>query len=119
VEPQPPNSKSFDVATPDGTTIQVKALRRTKPTRRGLSPLPTLDFDYLAAVVFAADMQLQEAVFVPLAVVREYMGWSKTWKCNRLSLTQRLLHDDRVRHVPAADLVAGARRAHNAHARHR
>jgi hypothetical protein len=112
VKRQPPNNKSFDVATPDGTTVQVKALRRTKPTRRGLSPLRTLDFDYLAAVIFAADMKLEEAAFVPVAVVREYMGWSNTWKSNRLSLTQKLLNDDRVRRVPAADLVAVARRAH-------
>src|ERR1700730_14403643 len=63
VEPQPPNNKSFDVLSPAGTRIEVKALRRTKPSRSGLSPLRTLDFDYVAIVIFAADMRLEEAAF--------------------------------------------------------
>lgn len=49
VTPQPPNNKSFDVLAPDGTKIKVKALRRTKPSRKGLSPLRTLDFDFVAS----------------------------------------------------------------------
>jgi len=110
VEPQPPNNKSFDVLTPDGIRIEVKALRRTKPTRRGLSPLRTLDFDYVTIVVFAADMRLEEAAFVSLAAVRHHMRWSKTWGSNRLSLTQKLLRDERVRRVPAEELLDAARR---------
>ncbi len=105
VEPEPPNSKSYDVVTEDGTTIQVKALRRTKSSRRNLSPLRTLDFDLVAAVVFAVDMQLVEAVFVPVVTVRDHMNWSNTWKAHRLALTNRLLDDPRVRRVPAAELV--------------
>lgn len=106
VDPEPPNSKSDDVVAQDGTTIQVKALRRTKSSRRNLSPLRTLDFDYVAAVIFATDMQLVEAVFVPVAAVRDHMSWSNTWKAHRLALTKRLLDDPRVRRVPAAELVA-------------
>lgn len=107
VDPQPPNNKSFDVRTRDGVRIEVKALRRTKTSRTGLSPLRTLDFDYVAIVVFAADMHLEEAVFVPVDVVRQYMGWSKTWGSNRLSVTKKLLNDERIRRVAAADLVKG------------
>jgi hypothetical protein len=110
VIPQPPNNKSFDVLAPDGTKIEVKALRRTKPSRKGLSPLRTLDFDFVAVVIFADDMQLEEAVLVPLKVVREYMGWSKTWKSNRLSVTQKLLNDARIMRLSPTELVAGARR---------
>jgi hypothetical protein len=106
VDPEPPNSKSYDVVTRDGATIQVKALRRTKSSRRNLSPLRTLDFDFVAAVIFATDMQLVEAVFVPVAAVRDHMTWSNTWKAHRLALTKRLLDDPRVRRVPAAELVA-------------
>lgn len=110
VSPLPPNNKSFDLVAPDGAKIEVKALRRTKASRRGLSPLRTLDFDYVAVVIFAADMSLQEAIFVPNVAVRAHMGWSKTWKSNRLSVTQKLLNDERVRRVSAAELLAGARR---------
>jgi hypothetical protein len=105
----PPNNKSFDVIASDGTKIEVKALRRTKSSRRGLSPLRTLDFDYVAVVIFAADMHLEEAIFVPIEAVREHMGWSKAWKSNRLSVTQKLLNDERVQRVSAAELLAGAR----------
>ena len=108
VEPEPPNSKSYDVVAKDGTSIQVKALRRTRAARRGLSPLRTLDFDYVAAVIFEMDMRLVEAVFVPVDAVRDHMKWSKTWKANRLSVTQKLLADSRVRRIPAKQLVAGA-----------
>jgi hypothetical protein len=77
VEPAPPNEKAFDVLAKDGTRIQVKALRRTKPGRSGLSPLRDLDFDLLAIVIFEIDMELVEVVLVPIGVVTEYMGWSK------------------------------------------
>jgi len=71
VAPEPPNNRSYDVKTKDGTRIQVKALRRTKPSRRGLSPLRTLDFDYVAAVIFEPDMTLVEAALVPIDAVRD------------------------------------------------
>lgn len=106
VEPEPPNQKSYDVVTRDGTKVQVKGLRRIKASRKGLSPLHTLDFDILAAVIFERDMSLVEALFIPLDVVRDYMGWSKTWKANRISITNKLMGDPRVKHVPAAELVA-------------
>jgi hypothetical protein len=108
VEPEPPNTKSWDVTTKDGTRIQVKALRRTRASRRNLSAIRTLDFDVLAAVVFEVDMRLSEAIFVPIVAVREQMRWSNTWKANRISLTKRLLSDPRVRRIPADELVANA-----------
>jgi hypothetical protein len=109
VDPEPPNNKSFDVRTPFGARVEVKALRRTKASRRGLSPLRTLDFDSVAIVIFALDMRLEEAVLVPLDAVRDHMRWSATWKSNRLSLTQKLLDDPRVERVSAKKLLAVAR----------
>jgi hypothetical protein len=108
VDPEPPNTKSYDVLTPDGTRVQVKALRRTRASRRNLSALRTFDFDLLAAVVFESDMRLVEALLIPVGVVREYAGWSNTWSAHRLSLTQRLLADPRVQHVAADELVRQA-----------
>ena len=48
--------------------------------------------------------ELVEAVFVPVDVVREYTGWSNTWKAHGLALTERLLDDPRVRRVPPQGL---------------
>jgi hypothetical protein len=107
VDPAPPNVKSYDVKTRDGQKIQVKAMRRTKSSRTTLSALRSLDFDVLAAVIFAVDMSLIEAALIPVDVVREYMGWSDTWKANRLSVTKRLLMDPRVTRLPA-DVLASA-----------
>lgn len=108
VDPEPPNSKTYDVVTADGATIQVKALRRTSKSRRNLSPLRSLDFDYVAAVIFASDMQLEAVLLVPVDVVREYMRWSKTWGANCLSITDRLQNDGRVHRLSIADQVKRA-----------
>lgn len=105
VEPEPLNRKSYDVKTKNGKRIQVKALRRTKSTRRALSALRTLRFDYMAVVIFELDMELVELVIVPLATVKAHMGWSKTWQAHRLSVTKKLLEDPRVRRIPASELV--------------
>jgi len=59
----------------------------------------------VAIVVFAADMRLEEAAFVPLAAVHDHIGWPKTWNSDRLSLTQKLLRDERVRRVPADEFL--------------
>lgn len=104
VKPEPPNVKAYDVLTQDHRRVQVKALRRTKSSRSTLSALRSLDFDELAAVIYRPDMQLVEIPLIPVEVVREYMGWSSTWKAHRLSLTNRLLRDERVVRVPADDL---------------
>lgn len=103
VDPEPPNSKTYDVVSADGATIQVKALRRTSKSRRNLSPLRSLDFDYVAAVIFASDMQLEAVLLVPVDVVREYMRWSNTWGANCLSITDRLQNDHRVGRLSITD----------------
>jgi hypothetical protein len=105
VELEPPNRKSYDVKTKDGKRIQVKALRRTKSTRTGLSALRTLGFDYVAVVIFELDMELVEMVLIPLAAVKAHMGWSKTWRSHRLSVTKKLLDDPRVRRISVSELV--------------
>ena len=96
------------MVTPDGLRVQVKALRRTRSSRRNLSALRTFEFDLLAAVVFESDMRLVEAFLVPVDVVREYAGWSNTWNAHRLSLTKRLLADSRLERISAQGLVREA-----------
>lgn len=105
VDPEPPNQRAYDVKTKDGERIQVKALRRTKSTRRGLSALRNLGFDYVAVVIFEFDMKLVEVVLIPRAVVKVHMGWSTTWKAHRLSVTRKLLEDPRVQRIPASEVV--------------
>jgi hypothetical protein len=105
VDPEPPNSKAVDVIAVDGTRLQVKALRRTKAGRNRLSAIRSLDFDVLAAVVFNADMRLEEIALIPLQAVEDHMRWSKTWSANSLSLTKKLFADGRVDRLPPAPEV--------------
>lgn len=106
VTPEPPNQKAYDVKTKDGKRIQVKALRRTRSTRRNLSAIRSLEFDQLAVVIFERDMTLIEALTIPVAAVRDHMGWSTSWNANRLSITRKLLADPRVQRIPATELVS-------------
>jgi len=96
---EPPNQKGFDVKTPDGERVQVKALRRTKPGRNRLSAIRSLEFDILAAVIFGGDMKLAGIALIPIAAVKDHMGWSNTWQANSLSITKKLMADDRVDHL--------------------
>lgn len=109
VDPAPPNEKSYDVQTRDGTRIQVKALRKTRPGNTGLSPLRTLDFDLVAIVIFELDMQLREVFLVSLDAVKDHVRWSKAWSSHRLTATKRLLADKRVTRLSPEEVLAGHR----------
>jgi hypothetical protein len=64
VDPEPPNSKSYDVVAQDGATIQVKALRHTKSSKTfrpvgsfiGLNPA---ELGCLARSSFVSDRTLK------------------------------------------------------------
>lgn len=99
VDPEPPNQKGFDVKTPDGERVQVKALRRTKSGSTGLSAIRSTEFEILAAVIFGADMKLEGIAVIPIAAVKDHMGWSNTWGANSLSITKKLMADPRVDHL--------------------
>jgi hypothetical protein len=100
-----PNEKGYDVLA-NGRRLQVKALRKTRHSRSNLSAIRSHDFDAIVAVVFESDMRLRELVEVPLEVVLDRQTWSETWKAHRLSVTNSLLADPRVRRIPAAELLA-------------
>lgn len=102
VDPEPANTKGYDVRTPDGTRLQVKGLRLTQKGRSSLSAIRSLEFDAIVAVVFRLDMTVEEALVIPKDVFEDRKGWSSTWKSHRLSLTQTLRKDARVERIPAA-----------------
>ena len=105
VELAAPNEKGFDLKACSGTRVQVKALRMTKPNRSTLSAIRSLGFEVLAVVVFEKNMRLREALLIPIEVVKDYKGYSKTWKADRLSLTNKLRVDSRVTTLTAQELL--------------
>jgi hypothetical protein len=80
----------------------VKALWRIGKSRTSLSALRGLDqrpFDLLVAVVFAADLRSWDGFTLDYELVVEKAKWSSTWSAHRLSLSQLLVNDARVRRV--------------------
>ena len=70
-----PNSqKSWDVLTPEGERLQVKARVVTDEMNTGerqLSPFRSWDFDAAVIVLFANDFQVWRAVRIPVDVVKK------------------------------------------------
>jgi hypothetical protein len=76
-----PNSqKSWDVLTPEGERLQVKARLVTDPRNAGerqLSPFRSWEFDAAVIVLFANDFQVWRAVRIPVDLVREASRFSE------------------------------------------
>jgi hypothetical protein len=53
---------------------------------------------------------------IPIAAVEVHMGWSNTWQANSLSITTKLMADDRVDHLTVPWIAALQRRHHPCHA---
>lgn len=66
------SKKSYDIATPDGITYQVKGRRMTGTSGdRQLSVIRSWEFDYLIGVLFDVDLNLVRAAKVPMQAVKE------------------------------------------------
>ncbi len=62
----------WDVKTPDGERIQVKAMRTTETTkRRNLSPIRDADYDVVVIVIFDEDFRVSEGMRLSRQVVEE------------------------------------------------
>jgi hypothetical protein len=76
---QAPNSeKGFDATAPDGTTYQIKARRLSgRNNSRQLSAIRTLEFDFLAVVLFDKWYEVTKAALIPLEVVERRATFTK------------------------------------------
>jgi hypothetical protein len=98
---QPPSTRGFDVKTPDGERIQVKARRRSlHSTPHHFSAIRDIErhgFDILVAVVFRPDFTIEKAWRLPWAAVRRHAVFVRRTNSWRLSLpTGRMLQDPEV-----------------------
>jgi hypothetical protein len=111
VSPIAANTAGYDCITPTGEKIQVKALWKTSPRRRNLSPIRSEDYDQVAAVIFDPDMQPQDLWLVPRSVVEAHARWSAHVNGRILTLKREVQDAPGVRHLlwdgetfrPAAD----------------
>jgi hypothetical protein len=88
----PESQKSWDVLTPEGRRLQVKArvITPENPSRQ-LSPIRSWDFDELAIVLFYDQFDLTHAAFLDCAVAQAASRWSEHVRGWRLVATAKLM----------------------------
>jgi len=97
------SAKSYDATDPTGRTYQIKGRWLAGKNRsRQLGAIRNLSsdpFDFLAAVMFDGDFQVEYAAVIPVQVVREkskYVQHSNSW---RFSFTKSLLSSPGVQDI--------------------
>lgn len=93
-----PSTRGFDLRTRDGKRVPVRTLRCTPENYRTTVGTPNGPYDLLFAVRLDEEYRSMEAIEVPREVVEEYFGGG------RVSWTQRLAADPRVRRISKAEL---------------
>jgi hypothetical protein len=98
----------WDVRTPAGEQIQVKAMRITATTkRRNLSPIRDRDYDSVVVVIFDEDFRVTEGLKFNRAVVEELFDHRAHVNGRVITVTNRLrVHPS----VEALDLAPAASR---------
>jgi len=101
----------WDVQTPDGELIQVKAMRRTATgKRRNLSPIRDTNYDSVVIVVFDEDFRVAEGLKIERAAVEDLFPIKEHVNGRVITVTKMLCADPRVKTVAlssAAALVSG------------
>jgi len=94
----------WDVKTPGGERIQVKAMRRTSMSnRRNLSPIRDKDYDSVVVVLFDENFQVTEGLKLSREVVEELFEHRAYVNGRIITLTKALRADPRVETVELAD----------------
>jgi hypothetical protein len=106
---------SWDVRTPSGGLLQVKAMRRTgAKTRRNLSPVRSDGYDAVIVVFSTEDLRVEEVISIPKSVVNELFAWNDHVAGRIIVVTKRLLEHPGVAKVELSDALldapVGARR---------
>jgi hypothetical protein len=84
VEPEHPNQMAYDFVTKDGLKVPGQGDTTDEGLHKGLSAIHSLAFDVLAIVIFKLDLKIEKIALVPVEVVKDHAGWSKTWGAHSL-----------------------------------
>lgn len=100
----------WDIKTPEGERIQVKAMRTTATTkRRNVSPIRDIEYDSVVIVIFDEDFQVLEGLKMSRALVEELFAHRDYVNGRVINVTQALRADTRLEIV---DLAPAALRLH-------
>ncbi len=94
------NQAGWDVKTPDGERIQVKAMRRTPTNKRSnLSPIRDAEYDSLVVVIFNENFHVIEGLRLSRAVVEELFDHRAYVNGRVVRISKKLREDPRVEAV--------------------
>jgi hypothetical protein len=100
---------SWDVRTPGGERLQVKALRRTgAKSRRNLSPVRSDDYTAVIVVIFTEDLRVEKAIRIPQPVVNELFKVRPHVNGRVITVTRRLLDHPAVTSFELSDTLLDA-----------
>lgn len=102
VELAPVFTPGYDLIDREGRRVQVKTLRATPDRPRHIMGSITYPCDVVLAIRLDFDYSLSEALEMPVAVAEEYVG-----KNGKVSWTNKLADDNRVRRISACELAGG------------
>jgi hypothetical protein len=95
---------SWDVKTPEGELLQVKALHRAGvKTRRNLSPVRSDNYDAVIVVAFTEDIRVEHAIRVPRSVVNELFSWRDHVAGRVITMTKKFLDHPEVKEIDLSD----------------
>jgi hypothetical protein len=96
----PPVAQGYDATDTAGVRYQIKSRRLTPENKsRQLGVIRKLEleeFDFLIAVLFNEDLEIQEMWKIPHAVVQDFGKWVPTLNGHRIHAQPPLLDDRRV-----------------------
>ena len=102
VDLAPASTPGYDLVTREGARVQVKTLRTTPGNWRTSMGVMGRPYDLVLAIRLDEDYRPLEAIEVPREVLEERYG------SGRVSWTQQLASDPRVRRIAMDELAGGA-----------
>lgn len=98
----------WDVLTPQGERLQVKATRRTSTSKgRKLSPIRDSDYDAVVVVVFREDFGVDLGLRLRRPLVEELFPHNPHVNGRSISITRKLLEHPGVERVDLSDAMLG------------
>ena len=96
----------WDVCTPQGERLQVKALRQTGArSRRNLSPIRDADYDAVIVVIFDEDFRVTEALRIERETVEEIFPHRDHVNGRIIIVTNKLRAHPSVRTIELSDAL--------------
>jgi len=103
------NQPGWDVKTPSGERLQVKAMRRLLAgKRRNLSPIRDRNYDAVIAVIFTENFEVESALRMSRELVEELFPHRAYVNGRIISITRKLQANPEVEQIDLPDALLGA-----------